>query len=346
METKKIIMGMTVMKLFDSNNKNLGFDRIDFWYHSLAVGIIAERIGRIMGDVNLEEVFLAGLIHDLGIIILDEYFPSIFSKVLELNAQNGALFSETMLALLKVTHNDLIANLFPSWKIPQNITDAVTLQENADKFEDKVDTQGKKIAACVAIANIVAKSLHIGKECDEFIKPMPDWLLKAVHIPYGIQSDFIDHVVHNVEVFRSFLGLEKREYMAQTGIDKSESVKIAIANVAGNALVSPAIYFTIEKIPFEFIDAEKELFGFHERFDLVLAIIDTNTNIQIIENLGKIIVHSKSADESSTEIRYAPVIVIGPSSFDSSKLPHNFTSVSNRYDLRILDLKFEEILNS
>lgn len=345
METKKIIMSMTVMKLFDSKNKNLGFDRIDFWYHSLAVGLIAERIGRMMGDLNLEEVFLAGLIHDLGIIILDEYFPSVFSKVLELNAQNGALFSETMLGMLKVTHNDLIANLFPSWKIPQNITDAVTLQENADQFNEALDTQGKKIAVCVAIANIVAKSLHIGKECDEFIKPLPDWLLKSAHIPYGIQSDFIDHIIHNVEVFRSFLGLEKREYTAQTGVEKSEPLKIAIANTAGNALVSPAIYFTIEKIPFEFIDAEKEMSDYHGKYNLILAIIDSDTNINIIETLGKIILPSKSGDELSTEIKYAPVIVIGPSNFDSSKLPQNFTFINNRYDLRMLDLKLEEILN-
>ncbi|MBN1307187.1 MAG: HDOD domain-containing protein, partial [Chitinispirillaceae bacterium] len=34
-ETKRIVMGMSVMNLFCQSNKNIGFDRTDFWYHSL-----------------------------------------------------------------------------------------------------------------------------------------------------------------------------------------------------------------------------------------------------------------------------------------------------------------------
>ena len=344
-ETKKIIMSMTVMKLFDSKNKNLGFDRIDFWYHSLAVGLISERIARFMGDVNLEEAFLAGLLHDLGIIILDEFLPSVFSKILEANAQNSALFPETMMSLLKVNHNDLIAVLFPAWKIPQNITDAVTLQENVEQFNGTIDTAGKKIALCVAIANIVAKSLHIGRECDEFIKPLPNWILETACLPYGIRPDFIDHITHNVEVFRCFLGLEKRDYTSQSNLDKSDISKIAITNLSGSVLVTPALYFTAEKIPFEFINNNDSLSRYDKKFNLIIVIADDNTTAEIVNAFGKIIKPLNSGEEISLNVQFTPVMVIGPENFVLGEQSPHISLINNRFDLRLFDLKLEEIFN-
>ncbi len=92
METRRIVMGMSVMKLFETRNKNLGFDRVDFWYHSLAVAIIAEHAARRAGSVDAEEAFLAGLLHDLGIILLDDYFPEVFDAVLHDTAQHAGSF--------------------------------------------------------------------------------------------------------------------------------------------------------------------------------------------------------------------------------------------------------------
>ncbi len=134
-ETKKITMGMSVMNLFSDSNKNIGFDRTDFWYHSLAVGLIAERLAKMMGDINTEEAFLAGLLHDLGILLLDEFFPSIFSEVLEMTTKNAGRFFDFEKKHLTVTHLDLIGDLFPRWKIPSQITDAIIGQYASAGFD-------------------------------------------------------------------------------------------------------------------------------------------------------------------------------------------------------------------
>jgi HD-like signal output (HDOD) protein len=344
METKKIIMSMTVMKLFDTHNKNLGFDRIDFWYHSLAVGLISEKIARYMGDINIEEAFLAGLMHDLGIIFLDDFFPDIFSKILESTAKNCAHFAQTMKSSLQITHNDLIAALFPTWKVPQNITDAITQQENIEQFENSVDTSGKKIALCVAIANIVAKLLHIGRECDEFIKPIPDWALKQARLPHGIQGEFTKQIFQNVEVFRNFLGLEKREYLSPTAIENPETIRIAVAKLTDIIFISPLLYLTNNHISFEMINIEVPISTHDSRFNLILAIIGEDTSAEMVNSLVKVLKSQESADNPILQPQYVPVLAIGPENYQTDNLSAKISYIKNQFDIRLFDLKLEELI--
>jgi HD-like signal output (HDOD) protein len=345
LETKKIIMSMTVMKLFDTKNSNLGFDRIDFWYHSLAVGLISEKIARYMGDINVEEAFLAGLMHDLGIILLDDFFPSVFSKVLESTAKDCAHFTQTMKSSLLITHNDLIAVLFPTWKVPQNITDAITQQDNIEQFENNVDTPGKKITLCVAIANIVAKLLHIGRGCDEFIKPIPDWVFRQARLPYGIQSEFVNQIFQNVEIFRNFLGLEKREYSSPTSIDCPETIRIAVAKLADMLFIPPLLYLTNNHISFEMINIETPISTYDARFNLILAIVGESTSVEKVNPLGKILKSQESGGSSISQLQYVPVLVIGPENYQFENLSQNFSYIKNQFDIRLFDLKLEELVS-
>jgi HD-like signal output (HDOD) protein len=346
METKKIVMSMTVMKLFDTQNKNLGFDRIDFWYHSLSAGLIAERVAKAMGDVNIEEAFLAGLIHDLGIMILDEHFPTIFSKVLEENSRKCGNFAETQLEMLKVNHNDMIGGLFPNWKIPQNITDAILLHETIMFSDGNFDTQGKKISICVEIANILSKSLHIGRECDEFIRPLPNWLFKEAKMPHGIHGEFVDQLTHNVEVFRNFLGLEKREYVSQTGIDKSESINIGIANTEMSVFVPPYLYLKKDGFKIENVNTYGSLSEYDKKFHLIVAWVGKNTAVDNLKALGKIVKFDDAPEEElSMDIKFVPVLVIGPEDYPASELPSRFTFMKNTFDLRFFDLTISELLS-
>lgn len=344
METKKIVMSMTVMKVFDQKNKNFGFDRIDFWYHSLAVGLISERIAKFIGDVNLEEAFLAGLLHDLGVIILDEFLPTIFNRVLEETAKNGHQFIQTQLTMLKVSHNDLIAGLFPIWKIPQDITDAIILQETISDYQNALDTMGKKIALCVAIANIAAKVLHIGRECDEYIKQLPNWLFTKAKLPYGLQADFVDHINTNLEIFRNFLGLEKREYTTHSIIEKPEDICIGIANPAGIIFTPSALFLRKNKFRIENIEIVDSVSTYDKKFNIIITLIDSSISASKIKPLSRIVAPEKQ-NTISTVLRFTPVLVIGPEDYDINSLPSQFHFLPDNHDLRIFDLKINEIIS-
>jgi HD-like signal output (HDOD) protein/CheY-like chemotaxis protein len=342
LETKKIVMSMSVMKLFNQENKNIGFDRIDFWYHSLAAGLISERVARQIGGVNVEEAFLAGLLHDLGIIILDEFLSPVFEHVLVETSKTGGHFISCEDAIIGVNHNDLIGGLFPIWKIPQEITDAIILQEKIDSIKD-FDTTGKNLALCVAIGNLLAKTLRIGRECDEYITPVDNMIFQKAKMSTGLPKDFEEYVNHNLELFRKFLGLEKREYNVNSCIENPSEIKIAFVNPSKDLFIAPYHYLKNEGFQTQFITHESgSLTANDSKYDLVVIWKPAEMNKEKIIELSRIIKFQRENDSNKTEPEFAPLLIMASEiNFD---IPEAVSHMPQRFDLRQLDSNLDRIL--
>ena len=246
-ETKRIVLNMSVMKLFDDKNKNLGFDRTDFWYHSMCAGLIAERLAKRMGTINAEEAFLAGLLHDFGIIILDEFFAPIFSKCLEETTNKGGIFIHHERLMLKITHNDVVKELFGKWKLPETISYAVTQQYDFAGLKNAMESPEKRMSLCVAIGNILAKTLCIGGECDQWVDPVDEWFLKEAKLSVGFSQDFIDDLFKEVNVYREFLKLEPRDFLKPHQETEDLGVSTVTVVAPGSELFIPIIPYLIRK---------------------------------------------------------------------------------------------------
>lgn len=69
MDLRNIVLASTVvnsMRVLDT----VGIDIDDFWLHSINCGLIVRLIGKKVGDCDAENLFLCGMIHDLGTLIL------------------------------------------------------------------------------------------------------------------------------------------------------------------------------------------------------------------------------------------------------------------------------------
>lgn len=343
LETKKIVMGMSVMKLFDKQNKNIGFDRIDFWYHSLAAGLIAERIARQMGDVNIEEAFLAGLLHDLGIMLLDEFLSPVFERILMETSKAGGHFISCEDALIGVNHNDLIAGLFPVWKIPQEITDSIILQEKIDTIKD-FDTPGKSLALCVALGNLIAKALRLGRECDEFMKPVDNWVFQKIKMSTGLPKDFEEYINHNLEVFRNFLGLEKREYNISTCFENPSEIKIAFVNPSKDLFVGPYYYLKNEGFGTQFITGEPGNMAANDgKYHLIVIWKPSDMKTEKLVAFSRIIKCQTENEQKKDNTKFAPALIID-SKLNYDEIPENFSYMPDRFDLRELDSNLDRIL--
>lgn len=341
-ETKKIVMSMLVMNIFDQKTKNLGFDRVDFWYHSLAAGLFAERVAKFMGDVNPEEAFLAGLLHDIGVIIFDEFFPTLFEKSLHATGRSGGHFPDEETGVFGFNHNDLVERLFPEWKMPQDITAAVANQYKINSFKGNFDTPGKKLALCVSLGNLFAKVSNIGNECDQFIWGLDNWVMEQAHIGGGFTDKFIENVAGGIESFRTFLGLEKREYAPDVkGREDARELTVGVANISGQLFMPLDIflrhkgYDTLRLPP-----ADPSLI---RPASVIIAWSDnehaTNDNLQ---PMVRFIRKSKVVIKDGTTPDTAPILLVVPPDFaGADAIPPEISIISNRFDLR----EFERVID-
>ncbi|MBN1578959.1 MAG: HDOD domain-containing protein [Chitinispirillaceae bacterium] len=343
-ETKRIVMGMSVMNLFGQSNKNIGFDRTDFWYHSLTTALVAERIARSFENISTEVAFLAGLLHDLGILLFDEFFPPVFSEVLSTTARQAGLLVEKEMDRLKVTHLDLIADLFPKWKIPQEITDAVTGQYRIAETDEPPATAEAKLAACVAIGNLVAKLIHSGRECDEFVMPLSNSLFEAAKLPSGITAGFIESVNGQLTTFRSFLGLEPRDYPCgcPASVDP-KTMHIAVWNPDRAVFIPPVIDLQHHGIRCDAVPFDKGASGLDGKYHAVIYWTRSPVDEGMLGSLtGLRQAPIATTSAGNTDNKKMPVILFCPDS-ESMTRHTECIVVNNRFDLRLLEARLWDL---
>jgi anti-anti-sigma factor len=215
-ETKNVAMSMSVMKLFSGDERSRGFDRTEFWYHSLACAVIAELIAKKCGYAAPEEVFMAGLLHDFGLIILDEYFSEIVMPVIEKATRQGTPFILEEENLIGVTHADIAASLFAKWELPQPIRHAMRNHHLPFDKSESAKESLNTVNACVGLANLLAKVLAIGRDADQYIAPISDAALEKVKCLGFLNARFFEQIFSQVNLFCRFLNIEGRKFPEAT----------------------------------------------------------------------------------------------------------------------------------
>lgn len=100
------------------------FDGRRFWQHSMETGSCAKALARRLG-ADPEVAFTAGLLHDLGRLVLGVYFYDTFLRVLEYRKNNGVSMLAAEQAVLGLDHAALGAKAAERWCLPPAIQAAI-----------------------------------------------------------------------------------------------------------------------------------------------------------------------------------------------------------------------------
>jgi HD-like signal output (HDOD) protein len=339
-ETKNIVMGMSVLKLFDESSRTPGFDKIDFWYHGLACGIIAEKLAKQMGTINAEEAFLAGLLHDFGILLLSEYFPSVFSKVLEETTNTSGHFVDIEKKMLGFTHNDVVKELFSVWKLPESISEAVVMQYDFASLKGNCETPSQKLALCVAVANILAKTAFLGRECDCFVQPLENWIFDMFKMPVGFTEEHVAQFNQAILMYREFLRLEKREFpLSHEGIADADQKRLGVINLSGHRFVPPLIYFQKQGFKVEPLNIKATPKTYDQKFDVIIVWGGDDLSDEMCKNYMRIVKYPQAAAADAAAVQFTPLIACAGADSPLLKAPKvaGLTSLFNRLDLRELE---------
>jgi putative nucleotidyltransferase with HDIG domain len=120
----QIVLTTSVFAAFKSPELKI-FSLTPFWMHSFAVGQLAEITARTLQLKNPSDAFVAGLMHDLGKLILLELQPEQLSKIVHLASDRGISFLHAEMDLGLKNHVELGVLLAKHWKLPENVTEAI-----------------------------------------------------------------------------------------------------------------------------------------------------------------------------------------------------------------------------
>jgi len=136
--TKSLVLLAHTFSYFDKvKTAEFSVDRL--WRHSVATGKFAEQIARAEG-ASIEvtgQSFTAGMLHDIGKLLLAANLPSEFKELLGRAKAENLTLNEAETAALGVAHGELGACLLGIWGLPTAIVEAVALHHRPSQFLSK-----------------------------------------------------------------------------------------------------------------------------------------------------------------------------------------------------------------
>lgn len=149
---RNIALSTSLVNGFAGSGHDLRFDRARFWAHSVFTASAARLIGKRQRNLDTEEAFLAGLIHDMGRIVFDHHFSNEFGVALDLVESRGLSLHEAEKAVFGVDHAEVGRLIAQKWNFPSQIADAIAVHHDPDRA---IETS--ELAVCVYLANILSR---------------------------------------------------------------------------------------------------------------------------------------------------------------------------------------------
>jgi len=155
-----MVFSITVVKLFPNDGRSEQFPRKKFWSHSVAVAVLSKMLALRMRKFSLfdpEESFCAGLIHDIGRIVMDQYLHDDFTKALKLAKEQNITLSEAEFKVFGFTHSEAGDWLTQRWELPGDIRAPIIWHHKPLEA-----SEAREITALVHLADALAWQMDFG----------------------------------------------------------------------------------------------------------------------------------------------------------------------------------------
>jgi putative nucleotidyltransferase with HDIG domain len=194
---KNIVMALSMIEAFKrTDGKN--WDNASYWTHSLMTASAAKRIADELRYQRTGEVFTAGLLHDLGITIIQRYFNSEFNEICGLAESQEMRYLMAEEQTLGVTHQEIGQLLANRWNLPENLGETIAFHHRPSVIEGN-----KVLASIVHLADYMTQRLCIG--CfywDDNIQ-LDEGIIDI--LKFGNESNLNKFIDNHEELFKSQL---------------------------------------------------------------------------------------------------------------------------------------------
>jgi diguanylate cyclase (GGDEF)-like protein len=131
---KTLVLSFSLVSAL-SKNKNKGFNHVQYWRRSLYSATSARAIAAKLNIVQQEEAFLASLLQDIGMLILDQVMGAEYGHLCEANKTHQDLIAAER-KTLGLTHAEIGAILAEHWRLPPILTSTIGASHDASTVTD------------------------------------------------------------------------------------------------------------------------------------------------------------------------------------------------------------------
>ena len=199
---KNLALSTAALETMSIKGKS-AFDMDDFWKHLLGTGVTAKLIARKMG-VNkdlLEDYFLAGLMHDMGKIVLNRMNPEAYKKVIDACATRELNLYSVEEKIFGINHAEIGELLGQKWGLQSQLVEAMAYHHEPHLASD----ENHKIVLAVHVANVFTRKQGVGNSGNTYNYRVRDELLEDLNLDEESLEELSGYLIEGVERASVFL---------------------------------------------------------------------------------------------------------------------------------------------
>jgi len=183
---RDIVYSCSLPKLFSGAKQGMAQDT--FWRHALGTALVSRHLAQRLAVKHIEKLYLAGLLHDIGILINSLLFPEEFQRVVEQARSSETPLAEVEHEVLGFTHCDSGRILADIWKLPSDISGVIEFHHHPSSEDQDIEMR-----SVVYLADLLCRLRGLGYgyyEARQFdLASEPSWQLLQQRYPAAAELD-------------------------------------------------------------------------------------------------------------------------------------------------------------
>lgn len=154
---RSVVLAASTKSLYSSVKGVSGFSSKMLWEHALGCASVSRYISKCLSCAELEEAFIAGLLHDIGKTVLNMNFSDKYTKIVREVYNSKQEFQTVEMQKLGFDHTQVGALVTRKWNLAEALEEAIRHHHSSEMARTH-----PALTACVALANQVCLKLGIG----------------------------------------------------------------------------------------------------------------------------------------------------------------------------------------
>lgn len=180
---KDMGLSVSILDAFKGRGESKYFDVTKFWEHSIACGVACRMLARLYQYRIAGEAFVAGLLHDVGKVVLNQYLHNEFCEIMKRVYEKDILLLDAEKQVLETTHAQIGGWLVDKWNLPPAIADAIRFHHKPLKTK-----KHKEMTLLTCYADYLVRYARVGESGNK-AKPELDPEVRDALTGMGIPTD-------------------------------------------------------------------------------------------------------------------------------------------------------------
>ncbi len=196
---RNAIVSISVINSFPKRVKLMDFDISQFWKHSLAVAVTSMNIAQLSKKESPDNCFVGGLLHDVGKVILAQYFPKLFENVWSTLQNEHLTFYQAEKKKLPIDHAVIGAHLATKWQLPAGLIEAIRWHHDF-----KPESKSANFVQNIYLANFIVNAYDLDPELRLDLSTMHPDVIKFMMDMMEDVGDWYTGLTDEIEAAYSF----------------------------------------------------------------------------------------------------------------------------------------------